>query len=65
MIVYKFQSHYSIGEEVYHITPDSPTGVVIDINYNVSTNTTTYIVSFGLDTVGEYSSVELTNQKRF
>jgi hypothetical protein len=33
-------------EDVYHITPESPKGVVIDINYNLRTGQFSYQVTF-------------------
>ena len=31
----EFEHEYTIGESVYHITPESPVGVVTNIRYSV------------------------------
>ena len=37
---------YNIGDAVYHITPESDKGIVIDANYNLLCNIWTYRVTF-------------------
>ena len=55
---------YVIGNEVYHITPDSPKGVVTDIQYNHLSGYTQYKVAFGWRTedVEWYPENELINK---
>lgn len=38
---------YNIGQQVYHATPESPTGIVLDCIYSVRKNEWEYLVSFG------------------
>lgn len=57
---------YDILDKVFHILPDSPSGIVIDIRYQYSTRRHEYQVSFAHDTVALwYFDYELTTQKRY
>lgn len=38
-----------IGDKVYHITPESPKGIVIDISYSFLTKLFQYQVSFSIE----------------
>ena len=40
---------YAIDQEIYHITPESPKGVIIDIAYYYSIDIHKYYVTFGKD----------------
>ena len=63
----KFSTKFDIGDSVYHVTPDSPQGVIIDISYSVSKKHYQYNVSFGHeanDTVW-CEEVELSESKVF
>lgn len=53
-------------EDVYHVTPESPKGVVIDINYNLRTRQFTYLVTFSATVPSLwYSEEELIKNRRF
>ena len=41
---------FSIGDIVYHATPDSEAAVVVDIRYNIASKLFSYEVSVGWDT---------------
>lgn len=52
-------------EDVYHITPESPKGVVIDISYNVRTRRFLYLVTFSATEPSLwYQEEELTKNRR-
>lgn len=59
------KTKFSIGQEVYHITPDSPKGIVIDIAYYFATNEVKYIVAWGHSDESFYREIELTEHKTF
>ena len=40
---------YNILDRVYHVTPDSAVGVIIDIQYTFSTCQYLYLVSFSTE----------------
>lgn len=40
---------YRIGEYAYHISPESPKGVVVNARYDLSVERWEYLVTFGLD----------------
>jgi len=42
-----FRTKYNIGDSVYHLTPESDRGIVIDISYSVLNKTVKYEVVFG------------------
>lgn len=62
-----FNIHYSIGQEIYHRTPDSAKGIITDINYNALTNTVLYLVSFGRlpEDQSWFNEFELSETKTF
>lgn len=39
---------FNIGDTVYHISPDSPRGLVLNAYYNLRYREWTYLVNFGL-----------------
>lgn len=57
---------FEIGERVYHITPDSDPGVVLDCNFSMRENAWSYLVTFGpeKDSLFYYED-ELTTSKIF
>lgn len=63
MKTYSFTARFSIGDKIYHATPESPSGVIVDIKYEVSTDIVLYSVSFGHDDYGNYTEVELSRDK--
>lgn len=53
-------------QEVFHITPDSPRGFVIDIYYSYRHDKNTYRVTFSHEAASlEYEEEELSEKKRF
>ena len=57
---------FNIRDEVYHITPESPKGIVIDVRYSFLTGLYTYEVAFSAETASlEYQEHELTDHKIF
>lgn len=40
---------FNIGDKVFHISPDSPQGVVLDIIYYFKSETFNYMISWGHD----------------
>lgn len=57
---------FNLLDTVYHCTPESPSGVVIDIAYYYATNHFEYRVAFSADVVSIwYSEHELSKQKKF
>ena len=37
---------YNIGDKVYHVTPESPVGIILDIIYTYSDDSNDYVVTF-------------------
>jgi hypothetical protein len=57
---------YQIGERVYHITPESETGIVLDARFSLRENAWSYIVTFGPDKDSLlYYEDELTTSRIF
>lgn len=57
---------YKIGDRVYHITPDSDQGVVLDCMYSMRANAWTYLVAFGPDKESlVYYEEELNSSKTY
>ena len=56
---------YKIGEEVYHICPESPKGYVLDIKYSYKTKSITYLVTFGINNDVICEEEELLRTKSF
>lgn len=55
---------YNILEDIYHVTPESPLGVIIDIRYIYSDNKFEYLVAFDTKESLWYAEIELTKDKR-
>jgi len=58
-------NRFNIGDEVYHITPESDKGVIVEINYVFSTDKCLYTVATGWNTEFICSEHELTFNKTF
>lgn len=57
---------FNIGDAVYHVTPDSDKGIVINIKYEYLTSLHEYQVAFSADTESIwYYEHELTTTKTF
>ena len=60
------KNRFNVLDRVYHVTPDSPIGVVIDIRYIFSTMQYEYQVSFSpLEESYWYYEHELSENKTF
>ena len=44
-MIQKFEHKFEIGQRVYHITPESPVGIIIDIKYTMM-HGVLYIVAY-------------------
>lgn len=42
-----FISKYEIGQPIYHVTPESAKGIIVDVSYSTLTDKVLYLVSFG------------------
>lgn len=42
-----FTPRFEIGQDIYHKTPDSDKGIIIDIIYSILTGLITYSIAFG------------------
>lgn len=56
---------FFLSEPVYHITPESRQGVVIDVRYSFAYKKYFYLVTFSHEESDWYSDVELSNDKTF
>ena len=57
---------FAIGEEVYHITPESPKGYVVEVHYSLRTSMFSYVVTFSAETSSlVYDELELSKTKTF
>lgn len=57
---------YKIGNKVYHITPDSDMGIILDAQYSLLDGRWWYIVTFGIkDNDHTYYEQEITPFKVF
>ena len=56
---------FVIGQEVYHVTPDSPKGVILEIRHYQSDNSFEYLIAWGHVESGWCMEKELTLNKKF
>jgi uncharacterized protein (UPF0303 family) len=45
--MYQFEPKYKIGQNIWHITPESDKGIIVDISYKARTKEIMYNVIFG------------------
>lgn len=66
-MIVTFEPKFNLNDKVYHITKDSPEGIIIDITYSVSTRRIAYNVIFGpyMDQNVWCVEEELSNSKTF
>jgi len=57
------ENKYNIGDKVYHVTPESDEGVVVDWMYTAYSGVYKYYVSWGIANEGWYVDVELSKNK--
>jgi hypothetical protein len=56
---------YNIGDRVYHITPESEIGIVVDWRYSAYSGVYSYFVAWGPNNTEWYIDVELSDTKVF
>lgn len=57
---------FNIGGKVYHITPESDCGIVLDASYSILDRRWRYVVTFGIkDSDYTYYEHELSKTKIF
>jgi hypothetical protein len=65
MNVRTIEFKYKIGQDIYHVTPDSPKGVIIDASYSFHTNKVSYAVAWDFSNESICAEHELTEDKIF
>ena len=59
-------NRFGIGDQVFHVTPESPEGIVIDAKYSLLTGSWEYQVTFGPDVASLwYYDIELVEHRTF
>jgi len=57
---------FNIGDEAYHVTKESPKGIIIDVEYKFNSNSFLYQVAFSFDASSMwYYGHELTKQMTY
>jgi len=56
---------FNIGDKVYHNTPESTEGIVVDIIYYYRSSTFRYLVAVGWDSEHNCTEEELSETKVF
>ena len=56
---------FKIGQKVWHVTPESPMGIILNANYSLRYNEWTYTVSFSHDSEFDCIEDELSTNKTF
>lgn len=56
---------FKLGDKVYHNSPDSPEGLIIEIRHYMSTDVVEYLVSWNYNETNWYTEVELSANRRF
>jgi hypothetical protein len=59
----EFNPIYKIGQKIWHNTPESQQGLIIDISYLVSTKEIKYCVAIGFDNEVWCLERELSDEK--
>ena len=59
------KNKFYIGQDVYHVTPESGKGIVIDITYTFSTGTYHYLVATSWDVEHMCVEHELSDSQIF
>jgi hypothetical protein len=57
------ENKYNIGDRVYHVTPESEVGIVVDWRYSAYSRVYSYLVTWGIDDTNWYIDVELSDTK--
>ena len=58
-----FEHKFNIGDKIYHKTPESPQGIIVDISYLLSTGEVKYCVAQGFKDECWCVERELTKDK--
>jgi len=58
-----FEPKYQIGQKIWHKTPDSEQGIIIDIIYYVNTQQIKYCVAIGFNNEVWCLEKELSDEK--
>lgn len=64
-MVTTFEHMYNIGDTVYHKLSEAEKGLIIDIEYTVTTNSVIYLISIGWNNSIWVDELELTNKPIF
>ena len=59
------ENEYNIGDRVYHVTPDSEIGVVVDWRYSAYSGVYSYFVTWGINDTNWYINAELSRSQVF
>ena len=59
------KNKFNIGDKVYHITPESPIGIVLDIRYYFRSDEYEYLISWGHSDSTYATEDELSVNKRY
>lgn len=59
------ETQFNIGDEIYHITKESPRGVIIDIRVRAKYNDIQYYVVWAHDLGDWYDEYELSKSQTF
>ena len=57
------KNRFEIGQNIYHITPESPKGFIIDAVYSLLNNRWRYIVAFSINNETTCEEFELSENK--
>ena len=57
-------TRFGIGDKVYHVTPDSPQGIILEVRAYPD-KVIEYFVAFGLSDRDWYYQEEITDSKTF
>lgn len=60
-----FNNKYNIGDYVYHNTPDSQKGLIIDVKYSFKNENFRYLVAVGFENEYDCDEDEITKDKVF
>jgi len=63
MIESKFKHEFNIGERIYHNTPESDEGLVLDVSYSKRYNQSKYMVVWNKNNEDWYLEDELIKNK--
>lgn len=65
MNVKTIEYKYKIGQDIYHITSDSPKGVIVDASYSFHNNKVSYAVAWDFQNESICAEHELSDSKTF